>query len=141
MEFRRQTIPTKTLSVLGPCYVLGVASALHISSFSCTGSVELLYKIKRVLYSYSHVRMVGFDISSHRPPCRELWSKKMDITFHQVFQTDTKLLAVAHTRNGFELVEVDPRTGNSWKIYSLEGYNVTFKGFFYLHFFLIALGR
>ena len=85
--------------------------------------------------------MVGFDISSHRPPCRELWSKKMDIAFHQVFQTDTKLLAVAHTRNGFELVEVDPRTGNSWKIYSLEGYNVTFKVFFYLHFFLIALGR
>ena len=74
--------------------------------------------------------MVGFDISSHRPPCRELWSKKMDIAFHQVFQTDTKLLAVAHTRNGFELVEVDPRTGNSWKIYSLEGYNVTFKVFF-----------
>ena len=70
--------------------------------------------------------MVGFDISSYRPPRRELWSKKMDVEFHQVFQTDTKLFAVTYGITYVnKLVEIDPRTGDSWKIYSLEGYELS----------------
>ena len=71
--------------------------------------------------SFRDVCLVGFDISACRPPRRELWFKKMkDLSFYQVFQSDTKLYAVNHDKDGTELLEIDPRTGNSSKIFSLE---------------------
>ena len=66
--------------------------------------------------------MLGFDTSAYRPPHRVLWSKKMnDILIDQVFQSDTKLFAVAYGKVGYELLEINPRTGDSLMMFSLEG--------------------
>ena len=68
--------------------------------------------------------MVGFDTSPIQPSSRELWSKKME-GLQKVFQSESKLFAVKYdgdSDDDVKLLEIDPRSGDCSRTFSLEGY-------------------
>ena len=80
--------------------------------------------------SSSDVRMMGFDLSSNRSANRQLWAKTED-SLGFLHQTDTKLYAVYgldYDDYESELLEIDPRTGKSSRMFSVEGYVSSLRG-------------